>query len=160
MLASVSSATILGFNSPASALQKEEAAKVGVAIKEFQIVYDCLDEVKAMMAALIRPPPSKQLGALVGTLDVLQTFKIGAVGKVAGCKVVSGFVRVGCNIRILRGNIIEYEGKLQSLRSFKDLVERVDVGSECGISFEDYQGMEPDDRVEAYAARDAVGDDD
>ena len=54
----------------------------------------------------------------------------------------------------------EYEGKLQSLRSFKDLVERVDVGSECGISFEDYQGMEPDDRVEAYAARDAVGDDD
>ena len=64
------------------------------------------------------------------------------------------------NIRILRGNIIEYEGKLQSLRSFKDLVERVDVGSECGISFEDYQGMEPDDRVEAYAARDAVGDDD
>jgi len=160
MLASVSSATVLGFNSPASTQQRDEAAKVGVTIKEFSIVYDALDEVRAMMAALIRPPPSKQLGKLVGTLDVQQIFKIGAVGKVAGCKVLSGYIKVGCNIRILRGNIIEYEGKLQSLRSFKDLVEQVDEGNDCGISFEDYQGMEADDRVEAYAAREVSDDDD
>ena len=66
----------------------------------------------------------------------------------------------GCNIRILRGNIIEYEGKLQSLRSVKDAVEQVDAPNECGISFDDYQGMEPDDRVEAYAARDVAIDGD
>jgi len=159
MLASVSSATIIGFNSPASAQQLNEAAKVGVTIKEFNVVYDALDEIEAMMAALIRPPPSKQLGSLVGTLDVQQIFKIGAVGKVAGCIVRTGYVKVGCNIRILRGNIIEYEGKLQSLRSFKDLVEQVEEGAECGISFDEYQGMEPEDRVEAYAAREVEDDD-
>ena len=116
---------------------------------------------QAMMASLIRPPPSKQLGELVGTLDVQQIFKIGAVGKVAGCRVLTGFIRVGCNIRILRGNIITYEGKLQSLRSNKDEAEQVDSPDECGMSFDDFQDMQPEDRVEAYAARDvAMGDDD
>ena len=129
-------------------------------IKEFSVVYDALDEVRAMMAALIRPPPSKQLGELVGRLDVQQIFKIGAVGKVAGCKVIEGYIKVGCNIRILRGNLIVYEGKLQSLRSNKDIVERVDSPEECGMSFDDFQTMEPEDRVEAYAARETDDDDD
>jgi len=159
MLASVSRATILGFNTAASKQQLEAAAKQGVAINEYSVVYDALDEVRAMMAALIRPPPSKQLGELVGTLDVQQIFKIGAVGRVAGCRVLDGFIRVGCNIRILRGNIIVYEGKLQSLRSEKDAVEQVDAPNECGMSFDDFQDMQPEDRVEAYAARDvAMGD--
>ena len=142
MLASVNSAstTIIGFNSVASAQQREEALKNGVDIREYSVVYDALDDVRAMMASLIRPPPSKQLGELVGTLDVQQLFKIGAIGKVAGCKVLTGYIKVGCNIRILRGNIIVYEGKLQSLRSFKDLVERVDAPDECGMSFDDFKG--------------------
>ena len=67
---------------------------------------------------------------------------------------------MGCNIRILRGNLILYEGKLQSLRSGKEEVEQVDEGNECGMSFDDFQTMEPGDRVEAYAARDTSGDDD
>merc|ERR1719201_1773176 len=159
MLASVSNAQILGFNSVASPQQRDEAQKAGVSIKEYSVVYDAIDEVKAMMAALIRPPPSKQLGELVGTLDVLQTFKIGAVGKVAGCKVLDGFIRVGCNIRILRGNLIVYEGKLQSLRSFKSVVEQVDAPNECGVSFDDYQGMEVDDRVEVYLPKEGQGTD-
>ena len=161
MLASVSNALIVGFNSVASAPQREEAARSGVTIKEYSVVYDALDDVQAMMAALIRPPPSKQLGALVGKLDVQQIFKIGAIGKVAGCRVLEGYVRVGCNIRILRGNLIVYEGKLQSLRQLKDMVEQVSADDElpeCGISFEDFQGMEADDRVEAYAARESAGD--
>lgn len=159
MLASVSNAMVLSFNSPVNKQQLDEAQRNGVEIKEYSVVYDALDDVEAMMAALIRPPPSKQLGELVGTLDVLQIFKIGAVGKVAGCKVLDGFIRVGCNIRILRGNLIVYEGKLQSLRSFKDLVEQVDAPNECGMSFDDFQDMQPEDRVEAYAARGADGDD-
>jgi len=158
MLASVSNALVLGFNSAASAQTREEAAKVNVDIREYSVVYDALDDVKAMMAALIRPPPSKQLGELCGTLDVQQIFKIGAVGKVAGCRVLTGFIRVGCNIRILRGNIIVYEGKLQSLRSGKDIVEQVDEPNECGMSFDDFQGMEGEDRVEAYAAREVSDD--
>jgi len=160
MLASVSRATILGFNTAASKQQLDEASKQGVDIREYTVVYDALDEVRAMMAALIRPPPSKQLGELVGTLDVQQIFKIGAVGRVAGCRILDGFIRVGCNIRILRGNLIVYEGKLQSLRSEKDSVEQVDAPNECGMSFDDFQDMQPEDRVEAYAARDvAMGDD-
>jgi len=106
------------------------------------------------MAALIRPPPSKQLGTVCGTLDIKQLFKIGAVGKVAGCQVLDGFVRVGNNIRILRGNLVVYEGKLQSLRSVKDSVDQVDAPNDCGISFNDFQGMEVDDRVEAYLPND------
>jgi len=102
------------------------------------------------MATFIRPPPAKHLGNIIGTADVLQTFKIGAVGKVAGCRVLDGVVRAGSNIRILRGNSIEYEGKLMSLRSVKDEVDEIEAGSECGMAFETYQLMEPDDRVEAY----------
>uniref|UniRef100_A0A7S2HRE2 Translation initiation factor IF-2, chloroplastic n=1 Tax=Haptolina brevifila TaxID=156173 RepID=A0A7S2HRE2_9EUKA len=160
MLASVSNAVVIGFNSAASAQQRDEAFKAGVAIKEFNVVYDALDDVRAMMASLIRPPPSKQLGALIGNLDVQQLFKVGSIGKVAGCKVINGLIKVGCNIRILRGNLIVYEGKLQSLRSGKEIVESVEAPNECGISFEDFQTMEPTDRVEAYAARETVDDED
>ena len=159
MLASVSNALIIGFNSVASPPQREKAAEAGVTVKEYSVVYDALDEVEAMMAALIRPPPSKQLGALVGKLDVQQVFKIGAVGKVAGCRVLEGFVKVGCNIRILRGNLIVYEGKLRSLRSVKSVVEQVDAPNECGVSFDDYQGMEVDDRVEVYLPKEGQGTD-
>ena len=113
-----------------------------------------------MMDKLIRPPPSKQLGSIVGTADVLQTFKIADVGKVAGCRLLDGYIRVGCNIRILRGNLIVYEGKLRSLRSVKSVVEQVDAPNECGMSFDDFQTMEPEDRVEAYAARETDDDDD
>ena len=159
MLAGVSNAVVMGFNSAASTQQLAEAAKAGVEIKTFDVVYDALDEVKAMMASLIRPPPNKRLGALVGTLDVQQIFKIGAIGKVAGCRVLDGFIRVGCNIRILRGNLIVYEGKLRSLRSVKSVVEQVDAPNECGVSFDDYQGMEVDDRVEVYLPKEGQGTD-
>jgi len=157
MLASVSAARIVGFNVGASVKTRDEAEKLNINIKEYSIVYDVLDDVTALMASLIRPPPSKQLGALVGTADVLQVFKIGAVGKVAGCRVLDGYIRVGCNIRILRGIQILYEGKLQSLRSVKEEVSQVDAGSECGVSFTDFQAMEPDDRVEIYAPSGAGG---
>ena len=76
MLASVSNAMVLSFNSPVNKQQLDEAQRNGVEIKEYSVVYDALDDVQAMMAALIRPPPSKQLGELVGTLDVLQIFKV------------------------------------------------------------------------------------
>ena len=158
LLASVSAATIVGFNVVASSKIKLEASKLNIAIKEYEIVYDVLDEINAMMAALIRPPPSKALGAMVGTADVLQVFKIGAVGKVAGLRVLDGYIRVGCNIRILRGNEILYEGKLQSLRSLKDEATQVDAGNECGVSFLDFQAMQPDDRVEVYLPGDGSMD--
>ena len=158
LLASVSAATIVGFNVVASSKIKLEASKLNINIKEYEVVYDVLDEINAMMAALIRPPPSKALGAMVGTADVLQVFKIGAVGKVAGLRVLDGYIRVGCNIRILRGNEILYEGKLQSLRSLKDEATQVDEGNECGVSFLDFQAMQPEDRVEVYLPGDGSMD--
>jgi translation initiation factor IF-2 len=159
MLASVSAATVVGFNVGASKPTRDEADKLNIQIKEYSVVYDVLDDVNAMMASLIRPPPSKQLGKIVGTADVLQVFKIGAVGKVAGCRVLDGYIRVGCNIRILRGNLITYEGKLQSLRSLKEEAEQVDAGNECGVSFADFQAMLPEDRVEVYLPGDGSMDD-
>ena len=151
MLASVSDALVLGFNSQAARPTMEQAEQNNVQIKEYAIVYDLIDEVKAIMSSYIRPPPAKHLGALVGTADVLQTFKIGAIGKVAGCRVLDGHVMAGCNIRILRGNQIEYVGRLNSLRSVKDEAERIDAGVECGMAFNEFQDMLPEDRVEAYA---------
>ncbi|EOD05196.1 translation initiation factor IF-2 [Emiliania huxleyi CCMP1516] len=177
MLASVSNAVVLGFNSAAE--------QCNVEIKEYSIVYDLLDDVRALMCTHIRPPPNKALGSLTGTADVLQTFKIGAVGKVAGCKgvlpdhtddvprakrrtyckddkvaaVLDGTVRAGSNIRILRGNAVVYEGKLLALRYIKDEVEQIDAGSECGMAFEGFQTMQADDRVEAYDPSGAAGDD-
>ena len=159
MLASVSNAIVIGFNSQASRQTADEAAKANIELKEYSVVYDALDEIKAMMDKLIRPPPSKQLGSIVGTADVLQTFKIADVGKVAGCRLLDGYIRVGCNIRILRGNLIVYEGKLRSLRSVKSVVEQVDAPNECGVSFDDYQGMEVDDRVEVYLPKEGQGTD-
>ena len=150
MLASVSNALVLGFNSVAARPTRDAAEQANVQIKEYTIVYDLLDDVKALMSTYIRPPPNKALGKLIGTADVLQTFKIGAVGKVAGCKVIDGVVRAGSNIRILRGNKVVYEGKLDALRYIKDEVEEIEAGSECGMAFDGFQEMEPDDRVEAY----------
>ena len=77
----------------------------------------------------------------------------------AGCRVLDGYIRVGCNIRILRGNLILYEGKLQSLRSLKEEAEQVDAGNECGVSFADFQAMLPEDRVEVYLPGDGSMDD-
>ena len=81
-------------SSLASLLQAslDEAAKANIELKEYSVVYDALDEIKAMMDKLIRPPPSKQLGSIVGTADVLQTFKIADVGKVAGCRLLDGLL--------------------------------------------------------------------
>mmetsp|Transcript_43953 Transcript_43953/g.141218 ORF Transcript_43953/g.141218 Transcript_43953/m.141218 type:complete len:709 (+) Transcript_43953:410-2536(+) len=159
MLASVSNAVVLGFNSVAARPTREAAEQCNVEIKEYSIVYDLLDDVRALMCTHIRPPPNKALGTLTGTADVLQTFKIGAVGKVAGCKVLDGTVRAGSNIRILRGNAVVYEGKLLALRYIKDEVEQIDAGSECGMAFEGFQTMQADDRVEAYDPSGAAGDD-
>lgn len=154
MLASVSDALVLGFNSQAARPTLEQAEQANVLIKEYTIIYDLLDDVKTIMSSYIRPPPAKHLGVLVGTADVLQTFKIGAIGKVAGCRVLDGHVSAGCKIRILRGNSIEYEGRLNSLRSVKDEVDRIDAVIECGMAFHEYQDMLPEDRVEAYASND------
>lgn len=151
MLASVSNAFVLGFNAVAARPTAEEAERANVEIKEYSIVYDLLDDMRAVMASFIRPPPAKHLGSLTGTADVLQTFKIGAIGKVAGCRVLDGFVKAGCNIRILRGNSIEYEGKLVSLRNVKEEASQIDAEAECGMAFDDYQAMEAEDRVEAYS---------
>lgn len=148
-------AVVISFGVPVSADTERYAHDRNVEIKDFRIIYDALDDVQKMLNSLVRPPPSKTLGVLVGKLTVQQIFKISG-GKVAGCRVLSGFVRIGSNIRILRGNDIVYEGKLRTLRSVKDEVDQVDAPNECGLSFGDYVGMEPDDLVEVYASDESL----
>lgn len=150
MLASVSNAVILVFNSAAARPTRDQAEQANVQIREYSIVYDLLDDVREMMGKYIRPPPNRALGEITGTADVLQTFKIGAIGKVAGCTILDGVVKANSNIRILRGNKVVYEGKLSSLRNVKDEAEQMEAGQECGMAFEGFQTMEPDDRIEAY----------
>jgi len=156
MLAAASSppATLISFGAPFAKGVREFAERNLVEIQEFKIIYDVIEAVQKQLDSYVRPPPSKELGSLIGKLFVKQTFKSAEVGKVAGCQVVEGYVRVGSNIRIVRGLEVVYEGKLRSLRSVKAEVDQVDSPNECGISFKDYLGMEVDDLVEVYGATD------
>ena len=124
------------------------------------IVYDALDAVSARLAALVAPAPSKWLGVTTGRADVLQVFKIGkGVGMVAGCKVTEGAMKRGSNLRVVRGKEVMHEGSINQLRYLKEEVELVEAGSECGISFETFDGVKPGDIVECYVGGRADDDD-
>lgn len=159
-LASVSAALVIAFNVAPSAPTLAEAAKLGIDVVRHSIVYDALDEVSARLAALVAPPAAKWLGIVTGRADVLQTFKIGkGIGMVAGCKVTEGAMKRGSNLRVVRGKEVMHEGSINQLRYLKDEVELVEAGSECGISFETFDGVKAGDVIECYVGGRDEGDD-
>lgn len=150
-LASVSGALVIAFNVAPSAATLSEAAKLGIDIVRHSIVYDALDEVSERLSALVAPPAAKWLGTVTGRADVLQTFKIGkGVGMVAGCSVTEGAMKRGSNLRVVRGKAVVHEGSINQLRYLKEEVELVESGSECGISFETFDGVKAGDIIECY----------
>ena len=96
------------------------------------------------------------LGELVGTLDVQQIFKIGAIGKVAGCMVTEGIIKRGCSVRLIRDNVVIHEGSLKTLRRFKDEVKEVREGFECGMGFENYSDIQEGDMIECFEIREVA----
>jgi translation initiation factor IF-2 len=146
-LAATSGAVILGFNVRANSQARETAEHEGVEIRYYAVIYDLVDEVKQAMSGLLAPTRRE---TFLGNAEVLEVFNISKVGKVAGCRVTEGKVERGAQVRLIRDNVVQHEGKLSTLKRFKDEVKEVVAGQECGMAFEGYQDMRPGDVIECF----------
>ncbi|MBY0612015.1 MAG: translation initiation factor IF-2, partial [Beijerinckiaceae bacterium] len=146
-LANASGCPILAFNVRAHKEAREAAARLGVEIRYYSIIYDLVDDIKAAMSGLL--PPSLREDML-GNAQILEVFNITKVGKVAGCRVTDGKVERGANVRLIRDNVVIHEGKLSTLKRFKDEVKEVQSGQECGMAFERYEDMRAGDVIECF----------
>ncbi|SOC13601.1 translation initiation factor IF-2 [Stappia indica] len=146
-LATASNAPIIGFNVRANKQARDAAEREGIEIRYYNIIYNLVDDVKAAMSGLLSP---ERRETFLGNAEILEIFNITKVGKVAGCRVTEGIVERGAQVRLIRDNVVIHEGKLGTLKRFKDEVKEVNAGQECGMNFENYQDMRPGDVIECY----------
>ncbi|WP_417309169.1 translation initiation factor IF-2 [Devosia sp.] len=146
-LAAASSAIIIGFNVRANKQATELAAREGIEIRYYNIIYDLVDDVKSAMSGLLAP---ERRETFIGYAEILEVFNITKVGKVAGCRVTEGIVERGAGVRLLRDNVVIHEGKLKTLKRFKDEVKDVQTGQECGMAFENYEDIRQGDVIECF----------
>ncbi len=146
-LAAASKAAVIGFNVRAGAQAKELAEKSGVEIRYYNIIYNLLDDVKAAMSGLLDPTLRE---TFLGNAEILEVFNISKVGNIAGCRVTEGRVERGANVRLIRDNVVIHEGKLSTLKRFKDEVKEVQAGQECGMGFENYHDLKKGDIIECF----------
>ena len=146
-LASTSGAVLLAFNVRANAQAREAAERDGVEIRQYAVIYDLVDDIKQAMSGLLAPTVRE---TFLGNAEILEVFNISKVGKVAGCRVTEGKVERGAHVRLIRDNIVVHEGKLSTLKRFKDEVKEVVAGQECGMAFEGYQDMRQGDVIECF----------
>lgn len=146
-LASASQGLVVGFNVRANPQARELATRDQVEIRYYSIIYDVFDDMKAMMGGLLAPTLREKY---LGAAEVRQVFTITKVGRVAGCYVTEGMVKRGARVRILRDNMVIYEGALKTLKRFKDEVKEAKEGYECGITFEGSQDIREGDAIECF----------
>lgn len=147
MLASASSAVILGFNVRPETKARQIAEAEHVDIKCYSIIYELLDDIKKSMVGLL---DKKKVERFLGRAEVRQTFTVPKIGTIGGSSVVDGKIIRGANVRLLRDSRVIYEGKMSSLKRFKDDAKEVAQGFECGIGLENYNDLKPGDLIEAY----------
>ena len=147
MLATTSNAIIVGFNVRPDNNAKETAARNKVDMRMYRVIYDCINEIETAMKGMLAP---KFKEVDLGQAEVRNVFRITGVGMVAGCYVTEGKMQRGANMRLLRDNIVIYDGSIASLQRFKDSVKEVAQGYECGITFEKFQDIKEGDVIEAY----------
>ena len=147
-LAAASRALIIGFNVRADAGAREAVKETGVEVRYYSIIYEAIDDVKQMMTGMLQPEIKEQI---VGVAQVREVFRSSKFGVVAGCLVTEGLVRRNNPIRVLRDNVVIFEGALESLRRFKDDVNEVRAGTECGIGVKNYQDVRVNDQIECFA---------
>ncbi len=140
-------AVILGFSVRANKEATALAKRNGIEIRYYNIIYDLVDDVKKAMSGLLAPTLRE---TMLGNALILEVFNISKVGKVAGCRVTDGTVERGANVRLIRDNVVVHEGKLSTLKRFKDEVKDVASGQECGMAFESYGDMRAGDVIECY----------
>jgi len=146
-LAAASSATIIGFNVRADAAARVAIKESGVDVRYYSIIYEAIDDVKAAMSGLLAPEVREQI---VGLASVKEVFSSPKFGDIAGSIVTEGFVKRSLPIRVLRENVVIYEGELESLRRFKDDVNEVRSGTECGIGVKNYSDVQVGDQIECF----------
>ena len=145
-LAKTTGSVVLGFNVRANTNAKDQAKHDDVDIRYYSVIYNMIDDVKVLMSGLLAPVVKE---TFIGYADVLQVFNAGKT-KAAGCKVTEGIVKKGCGVRMLRDNIVIFEGKLAQLKRMKDDVKEVRQGMECGISFENFNDIAVGDKLECF----------
>jgi translation initiation factor IF-2 len=152
-LASTSGAAIIGFNVRANVQARALSDREGIEIRYYNIIYDLVDDVKAAMSGLLSP---ERRETFLGNAEILEVFNITKTGKVAGCRVVEGKVERGVGVRLVRDGVVIHEGKLKTLKRFKDEVGEVQVGQECGMAFENYEDMRQGDLIECFRVESIV----
>ncbi|MEO8758698.1 MAG: translation initiation factor IF-2 [Devosia sp.] len=152
-LASASSAIIIGFNVRANKQASDLATRDGIEIRYYNIIYDLVDDVKAAMSGLLKP---ERRETFIGYASIKEVFTITKVGKVAGCQVTEGIVERGAGVRLLRDNVVVHEGKLKTLKRFKDEVKEVPMGQECGMAFENYEDIRAGDVIECFRVESVI----
>jgi len=146
-LAAASNAVIIGFNVRADAAARTTIKESGVDVRYYSIIYEAIDDVKAALTGMLSPEIREQI---VGLAEVKEVFKSPKFGDIAGCIVTEGYVRRSNPIRVLRDHVVIYEGELESLRRFKDDVNEVRAGTECGIGVRNYSDVRIGDQIECY----------
>ena len=146
-LAAASQAYVIGFNVRADAAARTAVKESGVDVQYFSIIYEAIDAVKIAVSGLLAP---EIRGDIVGLAEVKEVFSSPTLGNIAGCLVVDGHVKRSNPIRVLRDNVVIYEGELESLRRFKDDVNEVRAGTECGIGVKNYNDVKVSDQIECY----------
>jgi translation initiation factor IF-2 len=147
-LAAASKAFVIGFNVRADGAAREAMKETGVEVRYYSVIYEAIDDVKQKLSGLLAPEIKEQI---VGIAQVREVFRSSKFGVVAGCLVTEGTVRRNNPIRVLRDNVVIFEGSLESLRRFKDDVNEVRAGTECGIGVKNYQDVRVGDQIECFA---------
>ena len=154
MLAATSGAIIVGFNVRPDAAARDSAVRSNVDMRMYRVIYDCINEVEAAMKGMLAP---KFREAIIGHAEVRETYKVSKVGTVCGCYCTDGKIQRGCEVRVLRDNIVIHEGSLASLRRFKDDVKEVASGYECGMQIEKFNDIKVGDIIECFVMEQIEG---
>ena len=146
-LARASGAMIVGFNVRANPQAREMAQREGIELRYYNVIYNVIDDAKAILSGMLSPETREEY---IGNAEIREVFNITKVGKIAGCMVTNGFVKRGSGVRLLRDDVVIHEGKLKTLKRFKDEVKEVKEGMECGMAFENYDDIKEGDVIECY----------
>ncbi len=153
MLAATSDAIIVGFNVRPDSAARDSASRSNVDIRLYRVIYDCINEIEAAMKGMLAP---KFRELVIGHAEVRETYKVSKVGTVCGCYCTDGKIQRGCEVRVLRDNIVIHEGNLASLRRFKDDVREVAAGYECGMQVEKFNDIKIGDIIECFVMEQIV----
>lgn len=147
ILANASNAMVVGFNVRANKQARDLAEKEGLNIRYYNIIYDIIDDAKAILGGMLPPEEREEY---LGQAEIRQVFNMSKHGKVGGCMVTAGMVKRGAKVRLLRDDVVIHEGTLKTLKRFKDEVKEVKEGTECGMAFENYEDIKEKDIIECY----------